>query len=231
MKKVIALSLFGLAAAGAAQAQEVGRVLSSTPVVQQVAVPRQVCSNQQVAVQQPKSGAGAAMGAIAGGAVGNQIGGGGGRAAATILGVVGGLMLGDRIEGPGQASVQNVQQCSTQTFYENRTMSYNVVYEFNGKQYSVNMPQDPGPSVRLQVTPVSTGSLESVPPPVINGPVAPQVMAPQQQVYATQQVYTQPVYTQPVVVASPYYYARPAYYPPVSVNLGYVYGGGHRHWR
>jgi uncharacterized protein YcfJ len=227
MKKVIALSLFGLAAAGAAQAQEVGRVLSSTPVIQQVAVPRQVCSNQQVAVQQPKSGAGAAMGAIAGGAVGNQIGGGGGRAAATVLGVVGGLMLGDRIEGPGQTAVQNVQSCNTQTFYENRTMSYNVVYEFNGKQYSVNMPQDPGPTVRLQVTPVSTGGMESVPPPVINGPVAPQPMvtAPAPTVYATQ-----PVYTQPVYVAAPYYYARP-YYPPVSLSIGYVHHGGGRHWR
>jgi uncharacterized protein YcfJ len=230
MKKIVALSLLGLAAAGAAQAQEVGRVVSSTPVIQQVAVPRQVCGTQQVAVQQPKSGAGAAMGAIAGGAVGNQIGSGGGKAAATILGVVGGLVLGDRIEGAGPTTVENVQHCNTQTFYENRTMSYNVVYEFNGKQYTVNMPQDPGPTVRLQVTPMSANGMDSVPPPVINPHAQPMVSAPAP-VYGAQPVYTQPVQT--VVVPSAYYYPRPYYYPPVSLNLGYVYGGGygHRHWR
>ncbi|MFL6694621.1 MAG: glycine zipper 2TM domain-containing protein, partial [Ramlibacter sp.] len=97
MKKSLVLSLIGLGAVGIAQAQEVGRVISTTPVIQQYAVPRQVCSNQQVAVEQPKTGAGGVMGAIAGGAVGNQIGHGGGRAAATVLGVVGGALLGDRI--------------------------------------------------------------------------------------------------------------------------------------
>src|SRR3954463_5002922 len=120
MKKslILSLSIVGLADAAGAQAQEFGRVLTTTPVIQQVAVPRQVCNTQQVVVEQPKSGAGAALGAIAGGAVGNQIGSGGGRAAATILGVVGGLMLGERVEG-NNASVQNAQTCTTQTFYEN----------------------------------------------------------------------------------------------------------------
>lgn len=169
MKKAVfsALALAGLAAASAgAFAQtppEMGRVISSTPVIQQVAVPRQVCSNQPVAVQQPKSGAGAVMGALAGGAMGNAIGDGGGRAAATILGLVGGALLGDRIEGSPGAQVQNVQQCSTQTFYENRTVAYNVTYEYAGKQYSVQMPQDPGPYVRLQITPVG-GSTSAAPP-------------------------------------------------------------------
>src|SRR3954454_17609638 len=107
MKKALVLSLIGLGAAGVAQAQETGRVISTTPVIQQYAVPRQVCSNQQVAVEQPKTGAGGLMGAIAGGARGKQIGQGGGRAAATVLGVVGGALLGDHIEGPGATQVQN----------------------------------------------------------------------------------------------------------------------------
>ena len=63
-------------------AQDVGRVISSTPIVQQFAVPRKVCTTQQVAVQPPKSGAGALLGAIAGGAMGNAVGDGGGRATA-----------------------------------------------------------------------------------------------------------------------------------------------------
>jgi uncharacterized protein YcfJ len=151
-----------------AQAQEVGRVISSTPIIQQVAVPRQVCNTQQVVTEGQKSGAGAVMGAIAGGAVGNQIGGGTGRAAATMLGIFGGAVMGDKIEGGGAPEVRNVQSCSQQMFYENRTMAYNVVYEFAGKQYTVQMPQDPGPTVRLQVTPMApagNSSYGNVPPP------------------------------------------------------------------
>lgn len=67
MKKLLLLSL-AIITSGATFAQEVGRVISATPVIQRVGVPRQVCSAEQVAVQQPKSGAGALMGAIAGAA-------------------------------------------------------------------------------------------------------------------------------------------------------------------
>jgi uncharacterized protein YcfJ len=217
MKQSIVLSALGLAALGV-QAQEVGRVISSTPVVQQVAVPRQVCTNQQVAVQHPTTGAGSVMGAIAGGAVGNAIGDGSGRAVATAIGLLGGAILGNRIEGQGPTEVQNHQQCTTQTFYENRAVSYNVVYEFAGKQYSVQMPQDPGPTVQLQVTPVQPAA-----PAYAPQPQAPQVMlAPP----------VQTVVTVPQTVVVPHYYYRP-YYPPVSLHLGYHRGWGHhhRHWR
>jgi uncharacterized protein YcfJ len=159
----ILFAIAGLLAVSA-QAQEVGRVISSTPMIQQVAVPRQVCSNQQVVQQPQKSGAGALMGAIAGGALGNSVGRGSGNAAATAIGIFGGAILGDKIEGAPPAEVHNVQTCTNQMFYENRTTGYNVVYEFNGKQYTVVMPNDPGPTVRLQVTPVS-GHSSSVPVP------------------------------------------------------------------
>jgi uncharacterized protein YcfJ len=159
MKKITIQSnllagLMAVLASASVQAQEVGKVISSTPIIQQVAVPRQVCNTQQVTTGGEKSGAGAAMGAIAGGAIGNQIGNGSGRALATMAGLFGGAILGDNIEGPGTPQVKNVQNCSQQMFYENRTMAYNVVYEFAGKQYTVQMPQDPGPTVRLQITPM-----------------------------------------------------------------------------
>jgi uncharacterized protein YcfJ len=157
MKKLTsALSVFTLVATTAisSQAQEVGRVISSTPVIQQVAVPRQVCSNSQVVTPGQKSGAGAAMGAIAGGAIGNSMGQGSGRAAATMLGLFGGAILGEKVEGAPAPEVRNVQNCTNQVFYENRTAGYHVVYEFAGKQYTVQMPSDPGPTVRLQITPM-----------------------------------------------------------------------------
>jgi uncharacterized protein YcfJ len=209
------------------------RVVSSTPVVQQVAVPRQVCNHQAYVTQAPRSGAGALMGALAGGAAGNAIGDGGGRAAATMLGLVGGAILGDRIEGGGN-QVQNVQQCTTQTFYENRASHYNVVYEYQGTQYTAQMLNDPGLYVRLQVTPV--GAMTTAPQTFQPAPpqayYQPAPMPP---------VYGQPMVAAPAYPAYPVYYPQPYYapayapiYPPIglSLNFGYSRGyGGHRRWR
>ncbi len=236
MKKAIVLSAatgaaLSLLASPASATDILARVLSSTPVVQQVSVPRQVCTTQPMITESPRSGAGAVMGAIAGGAMGNAIGDGGGRALATMIGLIGGAMLGSNIEGANQ-QVQNVQQCSVQTSYENRTSHYNVVYEYAGKQYSAQLVNDPGPYVRLQVTPVG-----AVPAPQSNvqqGYVQPYSPAPVQQ-YSQQPIYGQPVYVQPApVVVYPGYYPR-HYYPPVGMtfNFGYSRGshGHHGHWR
>jgi len=163
--------LLALAGSGVAHAQdEQGRVISSTPVIQQVAVPREVCSDQQVTYQGQKSGAGALIGGIAGGAMGNAIGDGGGRAAATVIGLIGGAMLGNRIEGPSQPYTETYRQCGAQTFYENRTVAYDVVYEYAGRQYRTQMPQDPGRFVRLNVTPADA----MPPPPVVYPSYQPQ---------------------------------------------------------
>ena len=140
--------------------------------MQQVGVPRQVCSTEQVAMQQPKSGAGAVIGAIAGGAMGNAVGHGAGQAAATMIGILGGAVVGDRVEGAPAVQMQNVQHCAMQTFDENRPVAYNVVYEYAGKQYSVQMPNDPGPMIQLQVSavgssaqmPQNSGNVVAAPP-------------------------------------------------------------------
>ena len=243
-----AVALGGFALPAAAQ-QETARVISSTPVMTQVAVPRQVCSNQQVTTQGQKSGGGALMGAIAGGAIGSNVGGGDGRLIASALGFIGGAILGDRLEGAPAAQVQNVQSCTTQSFYETRTTAYNVVYEYGGKQYTVQMPQDPGPTLRLQITPVGSNIAPGAPVPQVVNPV---MISPEPQAVVQPQVITQviqqPVYLlQPpvyvnaapiVVAAAPVYYQRP-YYPPlgVSLNIGGPYyrhgwhGHGHGHWR
>ena len=135
MKKILLFSLMASASA-MAMAQERGRVLSVTPIIEQVAVPRQVCGNETVYTGPRTSGGGAVLGAIAGGAAGNAIGGGNGRAAATALGVIGGAVLGNHIEGNGRPEYQNVQRCGVQTIYENRTAGYDVVYEYAGRSRS-----------------------------------------------------------------------------------------------
>ena len=155
MKKLFILSA-ALVTSGLslAQTQDMGHVLSATPILQQVGVPRQVCNTEQVAVQQPKSGGGAILGAIAGGAMGNAVGGGSGKAAATMLGLIGGAVVGNNLEGSPASQSQEVQRCTTQTFLETRTVAYQVAYEFAGKHYTVQMPRDPGPTIRLQITPI-----------------------------------------------------------------------------
>ena len=211
-----------LACAATSSAQDLGRVLSSTPVIAQVQVPRQVCSVEPQQISGQKSGAGAALGAVAGGAVGNSIGHGGGRAAATMLGIVGGLMIGDRIEGPATVQTQNVQRCTTQTMLENRVTAYQVVYEYAGKQYSVQMPYDPGPYVKLQVAPA-------------DAVLAPPVSAAPANVYQplpAPVIYNQTVFvpTAPVWVAA--YPPAYAYRPSIGINLQYGHGFHHHGpWR
>ncbi len=151
--------LIGVSASGLAQArQERARVLSSTPVVERIAVPREVCRDETVVVPGRKTGAGAVIGGIAGGAMGNAIGDGNGRALATVIGLVGGAVVGNRIEGHGQPTTQVVRQCHTQTHYQSRTVGYDVVYQYAGVQYQVQMPEEPGRYVRVNVTPAMASS-------------------------------------------------------------------------
>jgi len=209
--KTMAISSVLLAACGLAQAQEIGQVISRTAVYQQVAVPRQNCA-QTITPNAPTSGAGAITGAVLGGVVGTAMGDG--RGLGTVIGAIRGAVLGDKAE--SNANSQPVTTCTTQTAMETRLVGYNVVYEYAGKTYNVQLPQDPGPTIAIQVTPVGM-------------PAAAPGAAPQTTVVAPQVVYSQP----PVVYAPP-----PVYYRPwpvnTSINLGWGwYGGGghHRHWR
>lgn len=261
MKQAVLLSAMGIVAsslAGGAGAEELGRVISSTPVIQQVAVPRQVCSQQPMVQQQPSSGGGAVIGAIVGGLLGNQIGHGMGRAAATGVGIVAGAAVGDSIEGRGNYA-QAAPQCTTQTYYENRTVGYNVQYEYAGKQYGVQLPYDPGPTIRLQLTPIGAGPAAPgtagapAPAPAGTGPVIvapPLVQGPGEGQPVAQIIATQPAYA-PVAAAPAYtasyapaydtpayypasYYRAPVFYPPIGLSLNFGYSSGyhrHRHWR
>jgi uncharacterized protein YcfJ len=220
MKQTFLFTALGLLAFGAV-AQEVGQVVSSTPVIQQVAVPRQVCAPGGV-VQGPTSGGGGLLGALAGGAIGSAVGAGAGHAAAIVGGTVLGAIVGNNVEANNHRYVQ--PNCTTESTYENRTVGYNVTYEYAGRQYTTQMPYDPGRTVQLQVSPVGNN--------VAQGGV---VTAPPMQGVATM-VAPAPIAYQPYA-AYPAYPAYPAYYPyyqpysPVGVSLGFVFGGGHRHWR
>lgn len=246
MKQSLLLGALGLAAAGAC-AQEVGLVVSSTPVIQQVAVPRQVCNQTVVTTQAPPSGAGALLGAIAGAGVGNTIGSGSGHVAAIGLGTVLGAVIGSNVEGPRQQQAV-VPNCTTETTYENRTVAWNVEYEYAGRRYTTQMPHDPGRTIQLRVTPVSSGAApagEVTAPSVQSQGVvtAPPVQAAPTYVQPAP-TYVQPV-PAPVVVPAPVllpsYSTYPAYPPvayagyapywPVGISLGFSWSSGHHHHR
>lgn len=198
-----ALLLAATALPGIAQAQqEMARVISSTPLIQQVAVPREICRDEPVSVPGQKSGAGALLGSIAGGAVGHAIGRGDGRPLATVIGVIGGAIVGDRIEGGSPPGTRVVRQCSTQSVYENRVMGYQVVYEYAGRQYSLQTPQEPGAFIPVQVMPVPPAA-----PPAV--PVLP----------------ARPVASSGVTVIR--YDSTPTWHPPGHAWGHYRYGHGH----
>lgn len=198
-------------AAGLSAAQEMGRVIFSTPIVQQVSVPRQMCHNETVVAPPSSTGGGALLGALVGGVLGHTVGGGSGRALATVAGAVGGAVAGDHIEGRGPGYAQNVQRCGTQNYLENRTVGYTVVYEFAGRQYTTQMANDPGSYIEVQVTPVGSAAPVDYPQPPTYAPA-----------YAPQPAYA-PAYRQPV-------YVQPSY-PPVGVSVDLDYSPGYRHWR
>ena len=225
--KTLAITSLLCCTAAWVQAQEVGQVVSRTPVYQQVAVPRQTCVQTPAGLPAQTSGGGAILGALAGGLIGSQLGGRDSQGITAMAGAIGGAVLGNKVEGQGQPSAPQVT-CTTQNFYENRLVGYNVLYEYAGKQYNVQLPQDPGPTILLQVTPVS----------------APRTQAPADVTVISSRPPTSytTVVTEPTVV----YVPAPVYraYPPASTHIqlgwgwqsGYgghgVYGGHrHGHWR
>lgn len=217
MKNIVVKSVLStalLAAAGVSFAQAnagnaFGVVISSTPVVQQVTVPKQVCTTTTTYNTQP-SGGGALIGAVVGGALGNQFGRGDGRAVATVIGALGGGIVGNQIEAqnyPGYATQHAGQSCHTQNTIENRTIAQNVLYEYAGQRFNVQMPANgdfrPGVRIALQV----------------QNQVAP--AAPVTQVYAPQPAYTHPVQTVTYVQPAPtvvYYDTYDSYRPRYIYN-------------
>jgi len=181
---------------GSAMAQ----VLSSTPVLQQLTVSRPVCHNVTVATPAPPSGTGALVGAWVGGVLGHAIGHNGPRAATTVMGAAIGAAVGSQVAA-GPATAQQVQQCETQTHLEYRVTGFNVVYEYAGRRYTTHRPEDPGATLRVQVSPLT----DAAEPTVVTAQVA--VIEPM------------PL----AVYHAPNFYVHPAWF--------HMTLGGVRHWR
>jgi uncharacterized protein YcfJ len=132
------------------------RVLSAVPVREAVtAAPRQECWTEYSQGGGNRA-VGAVIGGIAGGLIGHQIGSGSGNTAATIAGTLGGAAVGNEVAKRG-SDPRAVERCRTVSDYEDRVVGYDVVYRYQGREFSTRMPYDPGPDLRVNVTVVPEG--------------------------------------------------------------------------
>jgi uncharacterized protein YcfJ len=93
----------------------------------------------------------AIAGALIGGILGHQVGGGRGKDLATVGGVVAGAAIGANIgrDGQQQADVgQDVQRCEG-TPGQARPDYWDVTYLFRGQEHRVQMSSAPGKTVRV----------------------------------------------------------------------------------
>ncbi|WEN14076.1 glycine zipper 2TM domain-containing protein [Rhodanobacter sp. AS-Z3] len=154
--------------AGAGTSADAGvkyaKVTSVEPVRSTVNNPKQACHDETVTSTAPPKDehriAGTAIGAVVGGLLGNQVGGGKGKTLATVAGAVGGGYAGNRIEAKnqhGQVTSSVERKCETVNNSSSKIVGYDVRYEYNGVTRTVRMDHDPGDRVEVQegVTAVS----------------------------------------------------------------------------
>jgi len=142
------------------------KVLSSQPVVHYVTVRRPVQECWQDTRQYteyrraPGEGGATLFGAIVGGVIGHQFGGGSGKHAATAAGTIIGATIGNdvarRKAGSNYGYTQYsrpVRRCETRyrDHREERIDGYDVVYRYRGQNYSTRMPYDPGRKMKIRV--------------------------------------------------------------------------------
>jgi uncharacterized protein YcfJ len=130
---------------------EYAQVLAVQPVKTQIKTPREVCKDVTVTRQRPVQDqhqiAGTVVGALAGGLLGNQIGGGNGKKLATVAGAVGGGYAGNKVqEGMQNRDTYTTTQtrCNTVNDISDKVVGYDVRYTLDGKEGSVRMDRDPG---------------------------------------------------------------------------------------
>ena len=162
--KRLALATVLSAAALAAQAEpfyDQARVRGVEPRYDTVNVPREECSRHWVserhAVGPQHNPGGLVIGGVAGALLGNQVGKGHGREAATAAGAVVGAIAGDRIAGQDRRQQyeevpRQVTNCRTVNEVQNRITGYRVNYDYRGQHYTTILRDDPGPNLQVRVS-------------------------------------------------------------------------------
>ena len=97
-------------------------------------------------------GKGAAIGAIAGGVLGHQVGSGNGNTAATAGGAILGGLLGHQLQKRNESDDQpDLDRNKCRVIADNgaRPLGYDVRYEYQGREYVTRMDREPGKTLRV----------------------------------------------------------------------------------
>lgn len=170
MKRLAIACLFAAGVAGV-QAQtfiDHARVRSVDPQYENVGVPRNECTSQWINESRRTGGynqyggggtnyGGAVIGGVAGALLGNQVGKGHGREAATAIGAVVGAFAGDRLGNQNrwdqyEEAPREVRRCRTVSDVQSRITGYRVNYEYRGQTYSTLMRENPGANLQVRVS-------------------------------------------------------------------------------
>ncbi len=140
---------------------EFAEVVEVKPVKETLKTPREVCKDVTVTRQRPVQDqhkiAGTVIGAVAGGLLGNQVGGGNGKKIATVAGAAAGGYAGNKVQGNMQANdtyTTTETRCDTVTDVSEKVVGYDVKYSLGGQIGEVRMDRDPGAQI-----PVKDGQL------------------------------------------------------------------------
>lgn len=132
------------------------QVISATPIKESIKTPRKECRNVAVTHRRPVQDenriTGSVLGAVAGGVIGHQFGGGRGKDVATIAGALGGGYAGNQIQGSMQNSdtyTTTQQRCKTVYDKSEKMLGYDVTYKIGDQQGKIRMDRDPGTQIPL----------------------------------------------------------------------------------
>ena len=133
------------------------QVVEARQAFRTISTPRQECHDEQVTRVKPSKDphrvAGTGIGAVVGGLLGNQVGGGNGRVLATVAGAAAGGYAGNRIEDKvqkGNTETSTEQRCTTVYDKHEEPAGYDVRYVFEGREHRVHMDRDPGGSLPVR---------------------------------------------------------------------------------
>lgn len=156
---IASYKLFGGKAAE--KGPEYAEVINVEEIRHTVNTPREVCEDVAVSKKAPVKDehkiAGTAIGAVAGGLLGHQIGGGRGKTLATVAGAAAGGYAGNQVQGKMQDSdtyTTTERRCQTVTDSRESVVGYNVSYKIGDEQGTVRMDKKPGDRI-----PVENGQL------------------------------------------------------------------------
>jgi len=150
------------------------RVLDAREIREIIPLQREACWNERVRGYEDRRitrtdtgqslGAGAVLGAIAGGVIGHQTGNSSGaRDRATGAGAIIGGIIGHNLErnapdGRRESTYiesvpteRNVERCRTYEETREAIVGYDVRYSYRGREFSTRLPENPGPTLRVEV--------------------------------------------------------------------------------